>query len=46
VQEDPLRHLRAELFELPRVAQELDDLLELAARVVDTGDVLPADRLV
>ena len=46
VQEDPLRHLRAELFELLRVAQELDDLLQLAARVVDARDVLPADRLV
>ena len=46
VQEDPLRHLRAELLELLRVAQELDDLLELAAGVVDARDVLPADRLV
>ena len=27
------------------VAQELDDLLQLAARLVDAGDVLPADRL-
>ena len=29
VQQDPLRHLRAELLELLRVAQELDDLLQL-----------------
>ena len=45
VQEDPLGHLRAEGLELPGVAQELDDLLELSLGVVDAGDVREGDRL-
>ena len=39
VQQDALRHLRAELLELLRVAQELDDLLQLGLGLVDAGDV-------
>ena len=34
----------AELGELLGAAQELDDLLEFLAGVLDAGDVLPGDR--
>src|SRR6185295_1240814 len=44
VQEDPLRDTRAELLEALRVAEELDDLLELALGLLEAGDVLPAHR--
>ena len=40
----PFGHLRAELREALRVAQELDDLLQLGLRLVGAGDVVPADR--
>ena len=44
VQQDAARHLGAELLEARRVAQELDDLLELGLRLVGAGDLGPADR--
>ena len=44
VEEDPLRHARAEPLEALRVAQEVDDLLELLLRLVEPGDLLPGDR--
>ena len=46
VQEDPLRHLGAERVEGLRFAQELDDLLQLRAGVVDAGDVGEGDGCV
>ena len=39
-QQDALRDAAAELLELLRLLQELDDLLELFLRFVDAGDVL------
>src|SRR5581483_11723815 len=44
VQQDALRHARAELLEPARVAQEVDDLLQLLLRLVEAGDVVPRDR--
>ena len=44
VEEDALRHARAERLEALRVAQEVDDLLELLLRLVEAGDVVPGDR--
>ncbi len=44
VQEDPLRHARAQTLEALRVAQEVDDLLKLRLRLVEARDVGPADR--
>ena len=44
VEQDALRHLGAELLEALRVAQELDDLLQLGLGLVGAGDVVPADR--
>ena len=41
VEEDALRHARAERLELPRVAQEVDDLLQLLLRLVEAGDLVP-----
>ncbi len=41
VEEDPLRHPRAELREAARVPEEVDDLLQLGRGVVDAGDVVP-----
>ena len=41
VQQDALRHLRAELAEALRVAQELHDLAQLVLRLLDAGHVLP-----
>ena len=39
-QQDALRDAPAELLELLRLAQELDDFLEFLFRFVNTGDVL------
>ena len=44
VEEDPLRHARAEPLEALRVAQEVDDLLQLLLRLVEPGDLVPGDR--
>jgi hypothetical protein len=44
VQEDAARHVGAERGEPLRVAQEVDDLLQLGARLVGAGDLGPADR--
>ena len=44
VEEDPLRHARAEALEALRVAQEVDDLLQLLLRLVEAGDLVPGDR--
>ena len=43
VQQDALRHLRAELAEALRVAHELHDLAQLVLRLLDALHVLPAD---
>src|SRR5439155_19724304 len=43
VQEDPLRDARPEAREAARVAQEVDHLLQLRLRLVQPGDLLPAD---
>src|SRR5581483_3297095 len=44
-QQDALRDASAELLELLRLLQELDDLLEFFLRFVDAGDVLEGDLL-
>ncbi len=44
VKEDSLRDARAEPLELRRLAQEVDDLLQLFLRLVETCDVRPRDR--
>ena len=44
VEQEPLRHAGAERRELLRVAEEVDDLLELRLRVLDAGDVVERDR--
>ena len=44
VEQDPLRHARAELREALRVAQKVDDLLHLVARLLEPGDLVPRDR--
>ena len=44
VEEEALRHARAEPREPLRVAEEVDDLLELGLRVLDAGDVVERDR--
>ena len=41
VQQDSLGHTRAETFELSRVAEEVDDLLQLRAYLVDAGNIGP-----
>ena len=41
VQEDPARHARAEPLEALAIAEELDDLVQLLLRLVQTGDVRP-----
>ena len=41
VEEDALRHAGAERLEVLRVAQEVDDLLQLLLRLVEAGDVGP-----
>ena len=41
VEQQALRHLGAEPLEPLRVAQEVDDLHQLAANLLDPGDVLP-----
>ena len=43
VQQDPLRHLRAEPLEALRVGEELDDLAQLVLGLLDAGDVVPGD---
>src|SRR5919202_226359 len=45
VEQDALRHLRAELLEALRIAQELHDLAQLGLRLVGACNVLPVDRL-
>ena len=45
VQQDALRHPRAERLEPPRVAQELDDLRELVLGLVGAGHLVPAAGL-
>ena len=45
VQQDALRHLRAERAEALGVAQEVDDLVQLVLGLVDAGDLAPADLL-
>src|SRR4029079_12037945 len=42
-EECPLGDLAAEARELLRIAQELDDLLELLLGLVDAGDVVEGD---
>ena len=42
VEQDALRDARAELLEALRVAEELDDLVQLGLRLLEAGDVLPA----
>ena len=44
VEQDALRHARAEALEALRVAQEVDHLLELVLRLVEPGDLGPRDR--
>ena len=44
VQQDALGHRGAELAEALRVAQEVDDLLQLGLGLVGAGDLVPADR--
>ena len=44
VEKNALRHARAQLREATRVAQEVDDLLQLSRGVVDAGNVSPGDR--
>src|SRR5262249_50482058 len=44
-QEPPLGNAPAELLELLRLLEELDDLLQLLFRFVDAGDVLERDLL-
>ena len=44
VEQDPLRHAGAEALEALRVAEEVDDLLQLGLRLLDAGDVVPARR--
>ena len=44
VEQDPLRHLGAELLEALRVGEEVDDLAQLVLGLVDAGDVVPGDR--
>ena len=41
VEEKALRHLRAEPLEALRVTEEVDDLHQLAANLLDPGDVVP-----
>src|SRR5581483_3113677 len=43
VQEQALRHLRAQSLEALRVAQEVDDLHQLRADLLDACDVVPGD---
>ena len=43
VQQDALRDPRAETLELLTIAQEVDDLLQLGLRLVQSGDVRPRD---
>ena len=43
VQQHALGHLGPEALELLGRAQEVDDLAQLGLRLVDAGDVLPAD---
>ena len=45
-QQRALRDLAAEAGELGRVLEELDDLLQLLARLVDAGDVVEGDAAV
>ena len=44
VEQDPLRNAGAEPLEALRMAEEVDDLLQLGLRLVDAGDVVPGDR--
>ena len=44
VQQDALRHARAQLAEALRVAQELHDLAQLVLGLLDARHVVPADR--
>ena len=44
VEQEPLRHARAERREFLRVAEKVDDLLKLGFRVLDAGDVVERDR--
>ncbi len=44
VEEDPLRDARAELLEALRVAEEVDDLLQLFLHLLQAGDVRPGNR--
>ena len=43
VEQDPLRHACAQLLEALGMAEEVDDLPQLGLRLVDAGDVPPAD---
>jgi hypothetical protein len=43
VEEDALRDASAERLEALRIAEEVDDLLQLPLRLVETGDVVPGD---
>ena len=45
-QQRALGNLAAQLGEAARIAQELDDLLQLLARLVDAGDVVEGDAAV
>ena len=44
VEQDPLGNTGAEPLELPRVAQEVDDLPHLRLCLVEAGDLVPGDR--
>ena len=44
VEEDTFRHARAERLEPLRVAEEVDDLLQLLLRLLEPGDVVPGHR--
>ena len=44
VQQDALRHLRAQPLEPLRVGEEVDDLAQLVLGLLDAGDVVPGDR--
>jgi hypothetical protein len=44
VEQHPLRDARPEALEALRVAEKVDDLLELGLRLLDARDVVPGDR--
>ncbi len=45
MEQDPLRHLRAELLEALGIGEEIDDLPQLLLGLLDPRDVVPEDAL-